>query len=222
MVKAGQADGTEVGQTETESHPALAIQPVTRQADEVVVLVSERSAVWDRRAVPLPSPEALQAFDVGALGPMPAEWTADLVHCRLLSVDALARRLPRVKVPAQYRSFLGDLQPQDAAPGRMKPLSSEEEQRLDWTLGRLCAWGSIDKAVLMGVMAGRSLQTISKVTFGIAAREGGKGLHKTSVHRRYMRNTGILADAWNMLRLPIDEGTRDCWQNVASQKFRRQ
>lgn len=186
------------------------------------VLVSERHAVWDTKIAPLAPATTVDVLDLGPLGPMPTEWTADLVHCRLLSVDALARRLSRVKVPAQYRSFLGELQPQDAAPGRMKPLTSEEEQRLDWTLARLCAWGSIDKAVLMGVMSGRSLAVISKVTFAIAHREGGVGLKRSSVHRRYRRNAGIIGDNWNVAKIPIDDGTRECWQNIASEKFRRQ
>jgi hypothetical protein len=183
--------------------------------------VSERSAVWDRRATPLPAVGADNAFDVGALGPMPTEWTADLVHCRLLSVDALARRLPRVKVPAHYRSFLGDLQPQDAAPGRMKPLSSDEEQRLDWTLARIYSFGPIDRAVLMGVMSGRSLQTVSKITLAIAARgeaAGDKGLKKPSVAYRYRRNTEMLAQSWQLLNLRIDDGTIECWQ-AASRKI---
>ena len=124
-----------------------------------------------------------------------------------------------MKVPATYRSFLGELQPQDAAPRLDRGLSAEEAQLVDWTLARLSAWGSIDKAVLMGVMAGKSFKTISKVTFGIARREGGSGLAKTSVQRRYHRNTRIMAEAWQLLGLPIDGATQKCWLNFASKKI---
>lgn len=219
MVKAGQRGGTEAGQAEGTS-PASEIVTglahVVRGADERAILVSERSAVWDRWVKPKTDEE--QAADLGPLGPMPTEWSADLVHCRLLHVDTLARRLPRVKVPAQYRSFLGDLQPQEAAPGRMKPLTGEEERRLDWTLACIYGFGSIDKAVIMGIMSGRKPATISKVTFGIAAREGGKGLRRPTVYKRYRQLTDVIANAWNVRQLPIDEGTRACWLNEGVRK----
>ena len=224
MVKAGQTGGTEVGLKIAESQLPIAEEiasvPWSPRTDgKSALLVSERATVFDQKLRPFDQDEP--AFDVSALGPMPREWTHDMVHCRLVHVDALAQRLPRAKVPAKYRSFLGELQPQDAAPGRNSPLSADEERRLDWTLARLCAWGPIDQAVLMGVMSGRSFEKISKVTFGIARRVGGDGLTKSAVFKRYRRNTTMMAEAWNRLQLPIDDATQKCWLDVASKRFRK-
>lgn len=196
---------------------ALETKPVEsfRAAGERAVLVSERHAVWDRKADELPSIEE-PVTEAGRLGPMPTEWTADLVHCRLRHVYALVRQLPRVKVPGQLRSFLGGLQPEDAAPGRRLMLTVEELQRIDWTVARLRAFGSIDMAVLMGMMADVKPELISKVTFGVAAREGGRGLKRSTVYKRYQVNLNALAEAWNRDGVPIDSGTRACWLNEAS------
>jgi len=62
--------------------------------------------VFDR---PLPAlqQQAEEPEIVTALGPLPTQWTWDLVHCRLLSVHAIACILARVLVPATYRSWLG-------------------------------------------------------------------------------------------------------------------
>jgi hypothetical protein len=152
----------------------------------------------------------------GALGPMPMEWTWDLVHCRLLSVDTIARRLPRVRLPATYRSLLAAMQPQDAAPGRQRVRSGDDTKRFDWTMTRLTAWSEIDRAVLMGVMSGKSAAKVSKITFGIAARFGGKGLKRSTVQDRYRRITTIMAAEWNGAREPIDEFTRQCWLIAAA------
>jgi hypothetical protein len=182
------------------------------RGDARAILVSERSARFDRRMPSLPPDGEAPVVDVGALGPMPMEWTADLVHCRLLTVDAIARRLPRPRLPASYRSFLGEMQPQDdAAPGRRRVLTDDDTRRFDWTMTRLAAWSEIDRAVLMGVMTGRSATQVSKITFGIAARFGGKGLKRSTVQDRYRRNTTIMAAEWNAVGEPIDDDTRQCW-----------
>ncbi|MCW5737349.1 MAG: hypothetical protein KIS73_24700 [Enhydrobacter sp.] len=188
-----------------------------RAPGERAVLVSERHAVWDRRAHNLPLVDE-PVVEAGRLGPMPTEWTPDLVHCRLRHVHALACQLPRVKVPAQLRSFLGELQAQDAVPGRRVSLTVEEMQRIDWTIARLQAFGSIDKAVLLGMMSEVKPETISKVTFGIAAREGGKALKRASLYKRYRTNLKALAADWNKRAVPIDDGTRQAWMNEASSK----
>ena len=208
--------GTEpVRQRDEAVQPPLVTKTPVRGPDERAVLLSERSAVWDRRASPLP-PIVEPDYEVGALGPMPSDWTADLVHCRLVCVAALARRLPRVKVPPTYRSFLGGLQPQDAVAGRHRPLTDEEATIFDWTMARLYLWSEIDRAVVMGVMAGHKLKQISAVTFGIAARHGGTPLKKSAVHKRYHRRTAMMADEWKAARVPVDAATRECWLNVAS------
>jgi hypothetical protein len=214
MVKTGTAsehDRNEPVQPETRAIETF------REQGERAVLVIERHAVWDRRADALPV-VAEPAFDLGPFGPMPAEWTPDLVHCRLLNANVLARQLPRAKAPTSYRSFLGELQPQDATSLPMKALTSEEEKRLDATLARLQSFGSIDKAVLMGMMAGCKPATISKVTFGIAAREGGSGLKRPTIYKRYQRNLQVIAESWNKLSVPIDDGTKNCWLNEMSKK----
>jgi hypothetical protein len=187
------------------------------RGDARAILVSERSARFDRRMPSLPPIEQAPLVDVGALGPMPLEWTWDLVHCRLLTVHAIACRLPRARLPADIRSFLGQMQPQDAAPGRRRVLTDDDTRRFDWTMTRLAAWSEIDRAVLMGVMSGKSAAKISKITFGIAARFGGKGLKRSTVQDRYRRNTTIMAAEWNGAREPIDAVTRECWL-IAAEK----
>jgi hypothetical protein len=186
------------------------------RGDARAILVSERSARFDRRMPSLPPIDEAPGVDVGALGPMPMEWTWDLVHCRLLSVDAIAKRLPRVRLPATYRSFLGAMQPQDAAPGRQRVLTDDDTRRFDWTMTRLTAWSEIDRAVLMGVMTGKSAAKISTITFGIAARFGGKGLKRSTVQDRYRRITTIMAAEWNGAREPIDGVTRQTWLIAAA------
>lgn len=178
------------------------------------VLVSERSAVFLRKADVV---EAELPEEVTGLGPMPTDWTWDLVHCRLVSVHALFLRLPPPRVPALYRSFLGNLQPQEAGPLR-RPLSPEEDARLVWTWDRLFCWSEIDRAVLMGVMAGKSVRMISKITFGIAAQRGGRAISKSGVHRLYRQNTKIMSEEWNEAGVAIDADTREVWLNKARKK----
>lgn len=216
MSSAGQTLGQsrdEAGQTE--------IEPVGRpwqpRPDDGsrAVLVSDRRAVFLRKAdTPV---DAELPEEVTGLGPMPTDWTWDLVHCRLVSVHALFVRLPPPRVPALYRSFLGNLQPQEAGPLR-RPLSPEEDARLNWTWDRLFCWSEIDRAVLMGVMSGKSVRMISKITFGIAAQRGGRGISKSGVHRLYRHNTTIMSEEWNAARVAIDADTREVWLSKASKK----
>lgn len=90
-------------------------------------------------------------------------------------------------------------------------LTDDDTRRFDWTMTQLAAWSEIDRAVLMGVMTGKSAARISKVTFGIAARYGGKGQKRSTVHDRYRRNATIMAAEWNAVGEPIDDDTRQCW-----------
>ena len=214
MVKVGQEVGRcrdGAGRSEDAAEVIVSVPwtPVDR-GDARAILVSERSARFDRRMPSLPPLEEAPVI-AGALGPMPLEWTWDLVHCRLLSVHAIARRLPRVQLPETYRSILGQIQPQDAAPGRRQVLTDDDTRRLDWTMTRLAAWSDIDRAVLMGIMSGKSVREVSKTTIAIGARFGGKGLKKSAVHDRYRRNTTIMAAEWNDAGEPIDDVTRECW-----------
>jgi hypothetical protein len=215
MVKVGQEVGRcRDGAGRSEVAPEVVVSvpwaPVDR-GDARAILVSERSARFDRRMPSLPPLSEAPVVGLGALGPMPMEWTWDLVHCRLLSVYAIACRLPRVSLPANVRSILGLMQPQDAAPGPRRVLTDDDTRRLDWTLTRLAAWSEIDRAVLMGIMSGKSVREVSKSTIAIAARFGSKGLQKSAVHDRYRRNTTIMAAEWNGAGEPIDEVTRECW-----------
>lgn len=212
MIKAGQTSGTEVGQNFEESHLAQsALKPWSPRTDDSrAVLVTPRHAVFDRK-LSLPEPALEADAVVGVLGPLPTEWTHDLVHCRLLSVAALARRLPRVRLPADVRSFLGELQPQDVAVGRPERLTDDQTQRFDWTMARVYAWGDINRAILMGVMMGRSFETISKITLGIQARTGSKGLKKTAIFNRWRRLAATMAEEWNAAGEPIDAATCACW-----------
>lgn len=196
--------------------PERTFKTPVRGAGERAFLLSERSAAWGKREVALP-PVVEPTFEVGALGPMPIEWTHDLVHCRLLSVDALMKKLPPVKVPADYRSFLGDLQPQSAGVLR-RSLTAEEVTRLDWTMDRVFARSDIDRNVLMGLMAGKSQRTVAKITEAVAARLGGKGLKKTAVGERYRYLTTVMAAEWIAEKQPVDVVTRKCWLILAEKK----
>lgn len=220
MVKVGQSwdnGGTERDGREDAGEVVVSVPWVALdRGDARAILVSERSARFDRRMPSLPPID--EAPIVGALGPVPLEWTWDLVHCRLLSVDAIARRLPRVRLPATYRAFLGNLQPEDAAPIRLRMLTSEETQRFDWTMGKLYAWSEIDRALLMGIMTGRSIRRVVKIVAGIVARQGGAALQRSAVHKRYRRNTTMMAEEWNREQEPVDAATRECWLNNASKK----
>jgi hypothetical protein len=117
-----------------------------------------------------------------------------------------------------YRSFLGELQPQDAAPGRSRGLTQEETRRFDWTMSRLLAWPDIDRAVLVGMMTGKSLRLIAKITEEMAARIGGKPYKKSTVSDRYRYMTTVMANDWIAVKEPIDETTRKCWMQFAEKK----
>jgi hypothetical protein len=196
--------------------PQQRFKTPVRGADERAFLLSERSAAWGKREVALP-PVVEPSFETGAFGPMPIEWTHDLVHCRLLSVNALMKKLPPVKVPPLYRSFLGDLQPQSAGVLR-RSLTPEEVTRLDWTMDRVYLRSDIDRAVLMGIMSGCSLRKVAKITEVVAARLGGKALKKTAVSERYLYLTTIMAAEWNGEKQPVDDVTRKCWLILAEKK----
>lgn len=188
-----------------------------RGPDERAVLVSERSAVWDRRSPGLP-PLVDDAVDLGPLGAMPESWAHDLVHCRLVRVSALMRRLPRAKVPAGYRSLLGLLQPEE--PGiAPRPLSTEEERCLDWTWARVNAWSDTDRAIVMGMMSGQSLRKIAKITQRLAWVYGiGKAIGKDTVRSRYLEICRTMAAEWIGAGEQIDRATRECWLALASKK----
>lgn len=223
MAKAGQAVGQArdtVGQPLQPGDPWY-VRPgvpawAPRDDDKRALLVSDRSAVFDRPLPALAKQEAEPEITT-AMGPMPTQWTWDLVHCRLLSVHAMALRLARAHVPAGYRSFLGSLQPQEATM-RHRPLTDDDTKRFDWTMSRIDAWSEIDRVVIKGVMSGFSLSEVSKATYGVANRFGGYGLKKPSVFKRYRTNTTIMAAEWIDLRQPIDSDTRECWLNRAAHK----
>jgi len=92
-------------------------------------------------------------------------------------------------------------------------LTDDDTKRLDWTMSRVDAWSEIDRAVLKGIMSGHKLSDVSKATFAVAARFGGHGLAKSSVHKRYRTDTARMAAEWTGAREPIDRDTRECWLN---------
>jgi hypothetical protein len=197
MVKVGRSwdkGGTERDGREDAGEVVVSLPwvPLDR-GDARAILVSERSARFDRRMLSLPPLEEAAMVDVGALGPLPTDWTWDLVHCRLLSVHAIAKQLPRAATPWTYRSFLGAIQPEEAIAVRHKPLTAEATERFDWTFSRLYAWSERDRAVLMGVMAGLSLRKIAKITTILAARIGCEPLSKSSISRHYRALTTTMA-----------------------------
>ncbi|MFO1081890.1 MAG: hypothetical protein U1E23_14825 [Reyranellaceae bacterium] len=184
------------------------------------VLVTERRTVFDRRViVPTAVVDDEPAAALTALGPLPTEWTADLVHCCLVHVYGALRELPTIAWPARYRSVLGQLQPQE--PGAVRrPLGTDVLDRIDWTLARLFCWGEDDQAILLGFMSGLSLREISTGLKRLQARGigMGKGVNKTTVSKRYRTITSTMADEWNRAGQPIDAGTREAWMTAGRRK----
>ena len=226
MVKVGQTMGQTWDSENGLSHPAEPPAVVTipwapRTDDKHAVLVTERRTVFDRRVIAPPvAPAAEVGIDVvTALGPLPTEWTADLVHCRLVFVHGALRELPSIAWPASCRSVLGQLQPQDPGIAR-RPLGADVLELIDWTLTRLFCWGEDDRAILAGFMTGRSLREISSELKRLQARGigMGKGCSHPTVGKRYRDLTATMADEWNRAREPIDAGTREAWLTAGRRK----
>jgi hypothetical protein len=181
------------------------------------VLLSERHAAWDRPAIKPEEPKAELVddeadVDVGALGPLPKKWTPDLVHCRLQVAAGIARQLPRPKLPPLWRSFLGELQPQDAAVAPRRVLTAMDVSLFDWTWERLFSWDDEDRATLLGVATGRSLKKIEAVIAGMAARQDGvKAVKKSAIHKRYWKFVALMAAEWNDAGVPVDLKTAALW-----------
>ncbi|WP_425065105.1 hypothetical protein [Reyranella sp.] len=191
----------------------LVTKQVVRGPDERAVQVTERHVVWDRPVVHPPTIDE-PAFDVGALGPIPTEWTHDLVHCRLIAVDRMARRLSPVKVPSDYRSFLGVFQPQEASV-RRAPLTPEEVVRFDWTWTRISRWPERDRAIIMGIMAGHSVRDVEKVLARGAAKGRFDALKRSGISKRYKAIRTEMAREWIGLREVIDLDTREAWLSTS-------
>lgn len=211
MAKAGQEAGQErdgAGQV-----PPLVTKQIVRGPDEHAVQVTERHVVWDRPAAPLATIDEPD-FDVGALGPIPTEWTHDLVHCRLITVDRMARRLSPVQVPADYRSFLGAFQPQEAAVRRV-PLAPDEVVRFEWTWTRISRWAERDRAIIMGIMAGHSVRDVEKVLARGAAKGWFDAIKRSGISKRYKAIRTEMAREWIELREVIDAATREAWLSTS-------
>ena len=193
--------------------PPLVTKQVVRGPEERAVHVTERHVVWDRPIAQLPTIDE-PAFDVGALGPIPAEWTHDLVHCRLITVDRMARRLSPVKMPSDYRSFLGALQPQEASV-RRAPLTPEEVVRFDWTWTRISRWPERDRAIIMGIMAGHSVRDVEKVLARGEAKGRFEALKRSGISKRYKLIRTEMAREWIGLREVIDAATREAWLSTS-------
>ena len=193
--------------------PPLVTKQVVRGQDERAVLITERHVVWDRPVVHLPAIHE-PGFDVGALGPIPTEWTHDLIHCRLITVDRMARRLSPVKVPSDYRSFLGAFQPQEASV-RRAPLTPEEVVRFDWTWTRISRWPERDRAIIMGIMAGHSVRDVEKVLARGEAKGRFDALKRSGISKRYKAIRTEMAREWIGLREVIDLDTREAWLSTS-------
>jgi hypothetical protein len=210
MSKPGQEAGQSRDSVGQPPETVVSVPWRPRADDKRAILVNERATVFDRPAV---LPEPVDAPEVQtALGPIPTTWTWDLVHCRFLAVHAMAASLPRLMVPATYRSFLGSLQPQESAK-RHRVLTDEDTKRFDWTMSRIDAWPDIDRIIIKGYMSGHSLDDISAATVAFARRYGDKGLARSSVYKRYRTDTAIMAAEWTDIGEPIDIDTRECWLN---------
>lgn len=184
-----------------------------RSDGKVPALLSERTTVFVEAPANGVRPDDADVIDPAVYGEVPATWTWDLVLCRLHVVEALSRRLPPVKRPAQLKSFLGAFQP-DQPSTASRPLRPAEDALFDWTWKRLQALSEVDRAVLMGMMCSYKLSFILKVTKALFARGIGVDapcLSKTALHRRYRKLCDQLAGEWQAAGQPIDALTAAAW-----------
>jgi len=201
---------------------AIASTPwAPRTDDRRAILVSERSAVFDRPAAipPVAADIVTAGIETTSLGPVPTAWTPDLVHCRLVLAYTQASTLPRILWPADVRSALGQLQPQ--APGALRrPLGEAELSVLDWTWTLVWRLGEDDRSIVRGFMSGASLRDIASDLKALQARGIGigKAIGKSSVGKRYRDITGAWAKDWDRRGEPIDRNTLEVWSAAAKKQ----
>lgn len=166
------------------------------------LLVSERTTVFDRPAVvPVVAVDPIEEI---AAGDAPSlQWTADLVHCRLLNVGDTIARLPS-PLRKRYVSVLSD---EGRTPKR--PPSPAEISIADWTWSQLLKRPTTQRSILQAMAFGASGEDVAKML-----SRGGMRVHRATVIRWYMSERKQLAMLWVMERQLVDQGTHERWRGL--------
>lgn len=175
--------------------------------------VSERATVFDRPASAVVTP--VDPVE-GIADPIwdhrgGSKWTPDLVHCRLVVVGEIVRRMPPV-LRGGYVSQLGSLAISEMSVARRIPPSPAEISMADWTLTEIMARRHRQQ-MLLAAAFGLSFEKIAE-----ALRSIGQSGSKTTVQRWYLDERRILAGHWQARRAEtqakIDGLTFDRWEGL--------
>jgi hypothetical protein len=130
--------------------PAVPLQPDNRQPGERAVLVSERSAVWDRPAAPVEPDRPIEAIADPIWDHADGRrWTPDLVHCRLLAVGSTIARLPS-PLRRGFVSLLADVALDQGREIR-RPPTAAEISLADWTWAELLRRPDMQRPILQAM-----------------------------------------------------------------------
>lgn len=183
--------------------------PVVRGPGERAVLVSERSAVWDKpSAAVVPADAAPEVTDPAWDHQGGTVWTPDLVHCRLLVVGEITLRMPG-SLKRSLVSFLGNLVVSDNAVARRAPLTPQEITLADWTWAALIKLPLVRFNILQARAFGVSYDKITE-----AMHERGRRESKTTVKRWEMADRRRLATDWQEARHGVDALSFERWREI--------
>lgn len=182
--------------------------PSNRQPGERAVLVSERSAVWDRAATPATPERPIEAIADPIWDHADGRrWTPDLVHCRLLAVGSTIARLPS---PLR-RGFVSLLADAALDHGReiRRPPTAAEISLADWTWAELLKRPDTQRAILQAMACGASVRKVAE----LLARRGWN-VKKSTVGSWYINERRYLAARWQEQKHPVDRESFDRWQAI--------
>lgn len=179
-----------------------------RVDDKRAVLVTERSAVFDRLAEVPPAPAPIEDIRDPIWDHKHGRvWTPDLVHCRLLNVGDTIARLPS-PMKRGYVSLLGDILLDDGREVRRPPTAAEISVA-DWTWSELIKRPATQRCLLQAMAFGASVRTVSK----LLARTGTK-VQKSTVANWYLSERRALAGTWQASRHLVDGSAFERWRGL--------
>jgi hypothetical protein len=195
--------------SEQTSDNISSVQWAPRSDDKQAILVSERSAVFDRKArLSETADTPVEVSDPRWDHKQFSVWTPDLIHCRLLVCGQTIVRLPpgmRTGFVSQASNFaLSEF----AASQRIAP-SAVDISVLDWTWPRLLRKDQTLQRILMASAFGNSLDVIVKVL-----ASAGQSKSKATVGRMYLAEKVRMATAWQAEDHPVDSTTVRRWLEI--------
>jgi hypothetical protein len=189
--------------------PAVPLHPNNRQPDERAVLVSERSAVWDRPAAPVEPDRPIEAIADPIWDHADGRrWTPDLVHCRLLCVGSTIARLPS-PLRRGFVSLLGDVALGEQTREIRRPPTAAEITLADWTWAELLQRPDTQRSILQAMACGASVRKLAE----LLERRGWK-VKKSTVGSWYLNERRYLAARWQDLKHPVDRESFDRWRTI--------